>query len=154
MASTPPPRETVIAELMTSTKFSRHRTAFFQTGLPILGVALHVEEMTRLLAPLTAAVGLPPSVRYARLVAYKQGNRGLIRYDLMGDNGDAAVLGKLYPQAPQAARVHGILRSLSTSFTGADRLRVPVSLGCLDDLAMLVYVPVEGVLLEDAILAG
>jgi aminoglycoside phosphotransferase (APT) family kinase protein len=160
----PPLRETGVAQVMTSTKVDQHPTAFTATGLPILQVALNVKQMTARLAPLlhplTAGNGDSPSpaVSYARLLAYKQGNRGTIRYDVTGlgggDLGGGALLGKLYPQPSQAQRVDAILRGLwDHAFAGAPGLGVPRPVGCLPELSMLLYVPVEGDSLDE-VLAG
>ena len=109
---------------MTSTKVDKHPTAFTATGLPILQVALNVRQMTARLAPLLAPLAAPrddkPAVRYARLLAYKQGNRGTVHHDVTGlapgSNGHAGdaplVLVGKHPQASQAQRVDAILRGL------------------------------------------
>jgi hypothetical protein len=172
----PPPatplRETGVAQVMTSTKVDEHPTAFTATGLPILQVALNVKQMTARLAPLLgplAGAGDDPAVSYARLLAYKQGNRGTIRYDVSGlgagaegnghpdaagSPGSVALLGKLYPQASQAQRVDAILRGLwGQVFAGSPGLGVPRPVGCVPELSMLVYVPVEGRPLDE-ILTG
>jgi aminoglycoside phosphotransferase (APT) family kinase protein len=162
----PPLRETGVAQVMTSTKVDQHPTAFTATGLPILQVALNVKQMTARLAPLlhplTAGNGdsPAPAVSYARLLAYKQGNRGTIRYDVTGlgvtDEGaePAALLGKLYPQPSQAQRVDSILRGLwDIAFAESPGLGVPQPVGCLPELSMLLYVPVEGDSLDE-VLAG
>jgi aminoglycoside phosphotransferase (APT) family kinase protein len=161
----PPLRETGVAQVMTSTKVDKHPTAFTATGLPILQVALNVKQMTArlapLLSPLTGANGDGPvaAVSYARLLAYKQGNRGAIRYDVTGlgaadPGGGGALLGKLYPQASQAQRVDAILRGLwNDVFAASPELGVPRPIGCLPELSMLLYVPVEGDSLDE-VLAG
>ena len=162
----PPLRETGVAQVMTSTKVDQHPTAFTATGLPILQVALNVKQMTARLAPLLGPLaagdggGPAPAVRYARLLAYKQGNRGTIRYDVTGLDGaeatggaPVALLGKLYPQASQAQRVDAILRGLDQAFARSPGLGVPRPVGCLPELSMLVYVPVEGRSLDE-VLAG
>ncbi|HVD14796.1 MAG TPA: phosphotransferase [Actinomycetota bacterium] len=161
----PPLRETGVAQVMTSTKVDQHPTAFTATGLPILQVALNVKQMTARLAPLlhplTAANGdgPTPAVSYARLLAYKQGNRGTIHYDVTGldttdSGGVGALLGKLYPQPSQAQRVDAILRGLwDQAFADAPGLGVPRPVGCLPELSMLLYVPVEGDSLDE-VLAG
>jgi hypothetical protein len=160
---TPPLRETGVAQVMTSTKVDQHPTAFTATGLPILQVALNVRQMTARLAPLLAPLaggngsGPAPAVGYARLLAYKQGNRGTIRYDVTGlaaGGSTVALLGKLYPQAAQAQRVDGILRGLDQAFAAAPGLGVPGPVGCLPELSMLVYVPVDGPLLDDVLAGG
>jgi aminoglycoside phosphotransferase (APT) family kinase protein len=152
----PPKRETSIAQVMTSTSVGKHPSGLIATGLPILQAALNVELMTArlttLLRPL-AASGPPPVITYARLLAYKQGNRGAIRYELGGTDEDGvSALGKLYPQAEQAARVHLILTGLwGEVFRDADGLGVPRPLGHVPELSMLVYVPVAGQSLDDVL---
>jgi hypothetical protein len=162
-----PLRETGVAQMMTSTKVDKHPTAFTATGLPILQVALNVKQMTARLAPLLQplADSTPPAVAYARLLAYKQGNRGTVRYEVTGLDqpappdpdvrpGALAVLGKLYPQAGQAQRVDAILRGLwGEAFAGTPELGVPRPLGCVPELSMLVYLPVHGRPLDE-VLAG
>ncbi len=139
---------------MTSTSVGKHPTALHLTGLPILQVALNVQRMTDKLAPLLEALAGPdgpPPVTYARLLAYKQGNRGTIRYQVATEGGPTTVLGKLYPQPGQAGRVDTILRGLAAAFAATPRLGVPRPLGCLPDLAMLVYIPVEGEILDEVL---
>ncbi len=143
---------------MTSTSVGKHPTALHLTGLPILQVALDVQRMSAKLAPLLMPLAVagadgPPPVTYARLLAYKQGNRGTIRYQVATEGGPTTVLGKLYPQPGQAGRVDTILRGLSAAFATTPDLGVPQPLGCLPDLAMLVYVPVDGEVLDE-VLAG
>jgi len=154
--------------MMTSTKVDKHPTAFTATGLPILQVALNVKQMTARLAPLLQPIAdsAPPAVAYARLLAYKQGNRGTIRYEVTGLDpnipaepdgrpGAATVLGKLYPQAAQAQRVDAILRGLwGEAFAGRPDLGVPRPLGCVPELSMLVYLPVSGEPLDEVLAAG
>jgi aminoglycoside phosphotransferase (APT) family kinase protein len=151
---------------MTSTTVDQYLTAFTAVGLPILPVALNLKQMTARLAPLLGPLeaahgkGPAPAVSDARLLAYKQGNRATIRYELTGLGGaegggaaPVALLCKLYPQASQAERVDAILRGLDHAFAGSPGLGVPRPVGCLPELSMLVYVPVEGQSLDEA-LAG
>jgi hypothetical protein len=153
---------------MTSTRVDKHPTAFTATGLPVLRVALNVKQMSARLAPLLEplADSAPSAVAYAKLLAYKQGNRGTIRYEVTGLDpavpagpdaraGTVAVLGKLYPQAGQAQRVDAILRGLwGEAFTSRPQLGVPRPLGCVPELSMLVYLPVHGQLLDEVLAAG
>src|SRR5690349_16558306 len=105
-------RETSVARVMTSTSIDKHPTAFGITGLPILQVALDVAKMNGHLGPMLqplAQPGYTPSVTYAKLLAYKQGNRGLIQYEVAGTgSAGGLVLGKLYPDVSQAARVYTV----------------------------------------------
>jgi hypothetical protein len=144
-------RETSVAEVMTSTTFDRHPTAFRATGLPILRVALDVERMTVLLKPLLQALGDPDaSVQYARLLDYKRGNRGLVRYNLRTASGPAVVVGKLYPALDRMLCVEAVMGFLwAEVFEGSPVFGVPRPLGCVRDLSMLVYVPAEGLHLDE-----
>jgi len=150
-------RETGVVNVMTSTSIHKHPTAFFNTRLPVLELALDPAQMTTQLEPLLAALarsGQTPSVTYAKLIAYKQGNRGLISYEVSGtEYGDPCVVfGKLYPELNQAERVCQTMQTLHDGcFAGAARLGVPRALGCIPDLSMLVYVPANGQLLGDAL---
>src|SRR5690349_21171912 len=100
-------RETDVVNALRSTSIGKHQTAFFNTQLPVLQVALNVEAMTakmvQLLQPL-ARDGTTPAITYAKLLAYKQGNRGLIQYEVTGTTyGERClVYGKLYPELNQA----------------------------------------------------
>ena len=155
----PPVRETGIAQVMTSTSVGNHPGEFLATGLPILQVALNVGRMSANLGPLLAPLAQSasrPTVTYAKLLAYKQGNRGTVRYEVDGI-GDArtVVLGKLYPQLVQAQRVEGVLQALwGEVFAGTDGLGVPRPLGCVPELSMLVYMPVEGEPLDEVLSGG
>jgi hypothetical protein len=149
-------RETGITHVMTSTSFGKHPLAWSHTGLPILEIGLNIAEMNGrlqpLLEPLTGA-GHSATVSYAKLLAYQQGNRGVIRYEVSGlAAGDSPVLGKLYPDLLRAERTYTIMHALwLESNDGGASLGVPQPLGCIPDLAMLVYLPVEGRFLNEVI---
>ena len=151
-------RETSVARVMTSTSIDKHPTAFFNTGLPILQVALDVAQMNAHLGPMLQPIarqGVTPGVTYAKLLAYKQGNRGLIQYAVAGAaRGEGGlVLGKLYPDVSQAARVYGIMRMLwDDVFRDSSDFGIPQPLGYVPDLSMLVYVPAEGRFLDEVLL--
>lgn len=151
-------RETGIASVMTSTSIQKHPTAFANTRLPILRTALDMGQMGPALEPLLADIAAPgqtPSLAYARLLAYKQGNRGLIQYEVEGtqQGGRQIILGKLFPDASQAARVYVLMQTLwADAFANYPSIGVPQPLGCLADLAMLVYVPAGGQSLDEAVL--
>ena len=143
--------------MLTSSRVDQQPTALFTTGLPILQIALNLGVMTRNLEALLEATngsGAWREVAHANLVAYKQGNRGLIRYDLAGPKGPDVVLGKLYPDPARAERVGEIMRGLWEVFRDRDRLTVPQPLGCVPELAMLVFRPLPGRLLDAAVAAG
>jgi hypothetical protein len=151
-------QETVIARVMTSTSMDKHPTAFYTTGLPVLQVALNVDAMTRHLAPWLASLvppGHTPVVGYAKLIAYKQGNRGLIHYEVTSREGGPRrlVFGKLYPAANQAERVEATMRPLWAGVIGGRTdVGIPQPLGVIPDLSMLVYLPAEGRFLDEVIL--
>jgi aminoglycoside phosphotransferase (APT) family kinase protein len=150
-------RETAVVNVMTSTSIHKHPTAFFNTRLPVLEIALDVEKMTAHLDPLLAPLAAPgqtPAVTYAKLLAYKQGNRGLIHYEVSGTEYGEKVLayGKLYPELGQAERVCQTMQMLRDQcFAGKPMLDVPRALGCIPEMSMLVYVPADGTILGDAI---
>jgi hypothetical protein len=150
-------RETGVVNVMTSTSIHKHPTAFFNTRLPVLEVALDVGHMTAHLEPLLAALagqGQTPAVTYAKLIAYKQGNRGLISYEVAGTElGEKCVVfGKLYPELGQAERVCQTMQALHDDcFAATGRLGVPRALGCIAELSMLVYIPADGMLLGDSL---
>lgn len=150
-------RETGIVSVMTSTKIHQHPTAFFKTQLPLLELALDVRRMSATLAPLLgplASGAAAPEVRYAKLLAYKQGNRGLVHYDVAGTTAGEVlrVYGKLYPELSQATRVCATMQALrEESFAQTPHLGLPRALGCVEQLSMLVYIPAEGALLGDLI---
>ncbi len=152
-----PMRETGVAQVMTSTRFGKHPTAFTATGLPILRLALDVAAMAPALLPLLAPLASGPEsahLSYARLLAYKQGNRGTIRYDVEANGRPMTILGKLYPHPTQVARVHAIMKALwQDTFAATPDLGVPRPLGTVPELSMLVYVPVDGTPLDE-LLAG
>ena len=149
-------RESRVAQLMTSSRIGDHPTALFTTGLPILQVALNPGIMSQNLRSLLEAANGPGTrreVAHANLVAYKQGNRGLIRYDLSGGaEEEDVILGKLYPDPGRAERVEEIMRALwEEVFHERDGLTVPQPLGCIPELAMLVFRPLSGQVLDAAI---
>src|SRR5262245_39439916 len=151
-------RETDVVKALRSTSIGKHPTAFFNTQLPILQVALNVEMMTanlaNLLKPL-ARPGVTPALSYAKLLAYKQGNRGLIHYEVEGTTyGETCIVyGKLYPDLGQAERVSQTMQALWRDVygSGASEVGVPRALGCVEDLSMLMYIPVDGTFLGDAL---
>lgn len=150
-------RETNIASVMTSTSIHKNPTAFHSTKLPILETALNVARMTELLLPLLrplARAGAEPAIAYAKLLAYKEGNRGLIQYEVtgLGEQDPCLVFGKLFPALNQAERTFSIMGMLwNDVFAGQTRVSVPQPLGVLADLSMFVYVPAEGLFLNEVI---
>jgi hypothetical protein len=152
-------RETGIAQVMTSTSIGKHPTALYSTGLPILQVALNVDAMSGMLRPALSSLGDgngEPAVLYAKLIAYKQGNRGLIDYDVSfnGDGRAHRVIGKLFPSPDRAERVLHVMEQLAAVYAPHSALQVPLPLGCVPELGMLVYLPVPGRFLDEAIRDG
>jgi hypothetical protein len=150
-------RETSIASVMTSTSVHKHPTAFQSAQLPILEVALDVQRMREYLLPALAPLARPgtaPKVTYAKLLAYKQGNRGLIQYELagIGASDPTLVYGKLFPALNQCERTYSIMRLLWDEIFGTHpRVSVPQPLGVIPELAMLVYLPAQGAFLNEII---
>src|SRR5439155_47028 len=76
--------------------------------------------------------------------------RWTARYALDGDG--AALLGKMYRDTARGRRVHDIMRWLwDQAASGTPELGVPRPLGWIPELSMLVYLPVSGRVLGDAI---
>jgi aminoglycoside phosphotransferase (APT) family kinase protein len=102
-----------------------------------------------------ARPGATPAIEYAKLLAYKQGNRGLLHYEVGGTTyGETCIVyGKLYPDLSQAERVNATMQALWNDVyaSGAGPVGVPRALGCLPDLSMLLYIPVDGEFLGDAL---
>ena len=150
-------RETSIASVMTSTSIHKNPTAFQSTQLPMLEVALSVERMNALLEPLLqplSRAGAPAAITYAKLLAYKAGNRGLIQYEAtgVGDHDPCLIFGKLFPALSQAERTHTIMSMLwNQVFAGQTRVSIPQPLGVLPDLSMLVYIPAQGQFLNEVV---
>lgn len=144
-------RETGVVRVMTSTSLHKHDTAFQTTQLPILQTALDVAQMTGHLRPLLAPVAGEVAVTYARLLAYKQGNRGLLRYELDSPGGPVVVFGKLFGELHLAERLHQTMTALWQVFDGQEGVGVPRPLGCVPELAMFAYIPAEGAFLNEVI---
>src|SRR5438128_541823 len=115
--------------------------------------ALDVEGMTGSLRPFLGPFGdgtATPVVTKADLIWHKPGHRWTIRYTLDGDG--AALLGKMYRDTARGRRVHEIMRWLwDQAASGSPELGVPRPLGWIPELSMLVYLPVSGRVLGDAI---
>jgi aminoglycoside phosphotransferase (APT) family kinase protein len=132
-------------------------TACSSAGLPLLRAALDGERMSGALGPVLRPLvrdGQGPTVSATRLLTYQRDSRGLVRYELAGtvDGGPRMVFGKLYREPGQATRVYGIMRALwEDVYRGAAQVGVPRPLGCLPELGMLVYRPVEGQLLDEVL---
>jgi aminoglycoside phosphotransferase (APT) family kinase protein len=108
----------------------------------ILDAAAMARRLRRLLAPhgTLAVVAAAPLV-------WKPGSRGLVEYRLEGA-GPARVYGKHFAKPVRAARLFETWRALERADFGPDA-GVPPLVGYLPDLALVVYVPVEGPMLAD-----
>ena len=119
-----------------------------------VGVALDVGGMTERLRTLLAPFddgGATPVVTRADLIWRKPDHRWTIRYTLAGDGDE--ILGKMYRDAGSGRWVHEIMRWLwDYAASGSPELGVPRPLGWIPELSMLVYLPVGGRVLGDAIL--
>jgi hypothetical protein len=80
-------------------------------------------------------------------LVWKPGSRGLVEYRLEGA-GPARVYGKHFAKPVRAARLFETWRALERADFGPDA-GVPPLIGYLPDLALVVYVPVEGPMLAD-----
>ena len=119
-----------------------------------VGIALDVGGMTERLRTLLAPFddgGAAPVVTRADLIWRKPDHRWTIRYTLAGDGDE--ILGKMYRDAGSGRWVHEIMRWLwDYAASGSPELGVPRPLGWIPELSMLVYLPVGGRVLGDAIL--
>jgi aminoglycoside phosphotransferase (APT) family kinase protein len=150
-------RRRQILHLSTATSNTKFPAVFIDTEFPALWHALNAEMMndnlSSLLQPM-ACQGKPMMVRNAKLLAYKPGKRGVIRYEAAEDEcgKDRNVLGKLYPTQNLAVRAYNVMRALNDEvFDRLPHLGIPCPLGCISELSMLVFLPAEGRLLGDMI---
>ena len=91
------------------------------------------------------------------LVDHKPGRRGLVRYELAVGDGQRrhVVYGKLYGDSGQLQRVDQTLQALHGGLAQAGLPHsVPQPLGVIPELSMLVYKPVAGCFLDEAIARG
>ena len=125
-------------------------------GLPLLRSALELRIIGPKLRDLLEAAGAR-GLRVAadRLVDGKQGSRAVIEYELestaRGRHG--RVVAKHFAARAQARRVYRAASSLSDSRPSCG-FAVPQPIGWLPELGLVVYVPVEGPSLDEAILQG
>jgi hypothetical protein len=111
-------------------------------AVAILDPALMAHRLRRLLA----ARGSLRIAAAAPLV-WKPGSRGLVEYRLEGA-GPARVYGKHFAKPVRAARLFETWCALERADFGPDA-GVPPLVGYLPELALVVYVPVEGPMLAD-----
>ena len=151
------PGQRSFLHLTTSTHKTRFPAVFMDTEFPALWLALNAEMMCENLAPLFLSPQCKehqPEVSFAKLLAYKPGKRGVIRYELR-DHAcveNQAVYGKLYPEPHLAERAFKVMKTLwEDVFYEAPKLGVSEPLGFIPELSMLLFFPSDGQLLGDAI---
>jgi len=147
---------TLVAHLRTSSSKTKFPRVFEDKPFPALWSALNAEIMNVNLSPILNEVICSDTssriVHRAKLLAYKPGKRGVIRYDL--DQIECpkyfSVFGKLYPQPYLCERTYQVMKTLYEEvFLDAIDLGVPRPLGFIPQLSMLVFIPAEGKLLGD-----
>jgi len=151
-------KRTLVAHLRTASSKTKFPRTFEDKPFPALWSALNAEIMSADLSPiLEDTVCSSTSARIvhrAKLLAYKPGKRGVIRYDL--DQIECqkyfSVYGKLYPEPYLCERAYQVMKTLSDEvFCDDADLGVPKPLGVIPNLSMLVFVPAEGELLGEFI---
>ena len=149
-------RGTLVAHLRTASSKTKFPRTFEDKPFPALWRALNAEIMNIDLSPILNNVICSDTssriVHRAKLLAYKPGKRGVIRYDL--DQIECqkyfSVYGKLYPQPYLCERTYKVMRTLYDEvFCDTTELGVPRPLGFIPDLSMLIFIPAEGKLLGD-----
>lgn len=148
---------TIVAHLRTASSKTKFPHTFEDKPFPALWSALNAEIMNADLAPMLGDVcsgSVARVVHRAKLLAYKPGKRGVIRYDL--DQIDcqkyASVYGKLYPEPYLAERAYKVMKTLHNEvFHDTAELDIPEPLGLIPNLSMLVFIPAEGKLLGEYI---
>jgi hypothetical protein len=124
-----------------------------------LAVALDGTAMAAHLSAQLPAHVLPAGMPITglTLVDHKPGRRGLVRYELAARDGQPRpiVYGKLYADRSQLQRVNQVLQALHGGLAQAGQpSSVPAPLCVLPALSMLVYQPVGGCFLDEAIARG
>lgn len=148
---------TLVAHLRTSSSKTKFPRVFEDKPFPALWRALNAEIMNGDLSPMLADVCSTSSERIVtrvKLLAYKPGKRGVIRYDLdqIECQKYSSIYGKLYPQPDLSERAYTVMKRLHDEvFRESSDLGVPEPVGLIPGLSMLVFVPAEGKLLGDYI---
>jgi hypothetical protein len=148
---------TLVALLTTSTEMTKFPATFVDREFPALWGALNAEMMTddmKVVLQKHACNGQAPCVQHVRLLAYKPGKRGVIRYELEGMDCHETniVLGKIYPQPEYSERAYRVMETLwEDVFSTTPELGVPQPLGFIPELSMLIFVPNEGQFLSEVI---
>jgi aminoglycoside phosphotransferase (APT) family kinase protein len=148
---------TLVAHLRTASSKTKFPRMFEDKPFPALWSALNAEIMNVDLSPMLNNVCSDTSARIvhrAKLLAYKPGKRGVIRYDL--DQVECqkyfSVYGKLYPEPYLSERAFKVMKMLHDEvFSEVADVGVPEPLGVIPNLSMLVFVPAQGKLLGEYI---
>jgi aminoglycoside phosphotransferase (APT) family kinase protein len=148
---------TLVAHLRTANSKTKFPHTFEDKPFPALWSALNAEIMDGNLSPMLTDLCSGASTRNvhrAKLLAYKPGKRGVIRYDL--DQIECqkyfSVYGKLYPEPYLSERAYKVMKTLDSEvFCDSTDFGVPKPLGMVPHLSMLIYIPAEGKLLGDFI---
>src|SRR5687767_12894586 len=147
----------LVAHLRTASSKTKFPKVFEDKPFPALWSALNAEIMNDNLTPMLGDVCSASAARVvhrAKLLAYKPGKRGVIRYDLdqMECQKYFSVYGKLYPEPYLSERAYKVMNTLHNEvFRDATDLGVPEPIGLIPNLSMLVFIPAEGKLLGDYI---
>ncbi|HJR79786.1 MAG TPA: phosphotransferase [Anaerolineales bacterium] len=147
----------LVAHLRTASSKTKFPKVFEDKPFPALWSALNAEIMNDNLTPMLGDVCSASAARFvhrAKLLAYKPGKRGVIRYDLdqLECQRYSSVYGKLYPEPYLSERAYKVMNTLHNEvFHDAADLDVPEPLGVIPNLSMLVFIPAEGKLLGDYI---
>lgn len=121
---------------------------------PTLEQATQIPLMDKLLTPLRAAAfsRCRGRLKTATLVDGKAQERAVIRYEFTDDgtHSPRLLFGKIYANLQRALQVHSAMEWLWREVFGQVReVGAPRPLGLLPELAMVVYVPVEGQFLNE-----
>jgi len=147
----------LVAHLRTASSKTKFPHTFDDVPFPALWSALNAEIMNENLWPMLQDICSDPSSRVvhrAKLLAYKPGKRGVIRYDLdqIECQKHFSVFGKLYPEPYLSERAYKVLTTLHDEvFLSLTGLGVPEPIGLIPQLSMLVFVPAQGKLLGEYI---
>jgi aminoglycoside phosphotransferase (APT) family kinase protein len=149
---------TLVAHLRTATSKTKFPRTFEDKPFPALWSALNAEIMDGNLSPILDGVVCSDLssrvVHRVKLLAYKPGKRGVIRYDLdqIECQKYSSVFGKLYPEPYLSERAYKVMKTLYDEvFCDSPDLGVPRPLGVIPKLSMLVFVPADGKLLGEYI---
>jgi aminoglycoside phosphotransferase (APT) family kinase protein len=150
---------TLVAHLRTASSKTKFPHTFVDKEFPALWSALNAEIMNGDLTPILSNVACSDTpnsriVHRAKLLAYKPGKRGVIRYDLdqIECQKYLSVYGKIYPEPYLSERAFQVMKALYEEvFYGISDLGVPRPLGFISQLSMLVFIPAEGKFLGEVI---